>query len=401
MGHRLSQTVNGIPTNYTMDLNASLTQVLSDGTYSYTYGMGRISQQQGTTPEYFLGDALGSVRQLTDQSSAITLAKSYDPYGNVANSIGNSTSVFAYTGEQVDANGLVYLRARYYTSSMGRFLTRDTWAGNTNNPISFNQWLYAYGNPIKYQDPSGYVPDETGINESRHVYSCNCGWLDLAHAKPSKSEDIFKLLNARPTIPSNVRIREDALLISLRLKLKMNIEGRQHIVVKTMLSDQAKKEVGLGMFMAREESKEGLQAWAFWAHTSFAEEDLVSDLIGFYMRDLGMTEDARDNDANWRWLAKTCGFPEDKEEAKKWSLDVFESYPGYEQIEEWGNPRLACTNDIQSKCGLSRKWPTVFTTISPQKPSVNGNWWLYRGWDQDGVFLGTEIQDVYFLLERD
>jgi len=44
-----------------------------------TLGLGRISQQQGTTPEYFLGDALGSVRQLTDQSGAITYARAYDP----------------------------------------------------------------------------------------------------------------------------------------------------------------------------------------------------------------------------------------------------------------------------------------------------------------------------------
>jgi len=57
--------------------------VLSDGTNSYTYGLGRISQQSGNTPEYFLGDALGSVRQLTDQAGAITYSKGYDPYGVV------------------------------------------------------------------------------------------------------------------------------------------------------------------------------------------------------------------------------------------------------------------------------------------------------------------------------
>ena len=56
----MSQTVDGVPTNYTLDLNAGLTQVLSDGTTTYTYGLGRISQQSGSTPEYFLSDALGS-----------------------------------------------------------------------------------------------------------------------------------------------------------------------------------------------------------------------------------------------------------------------------------------------------------------------------------------------------
>jgi hypothetical protein len=54
-------------------LNAGLTQVLDDGDNSYLYGVGRISQVN-TGNEYFLGDALGSVRQLTNASGAVTLA---------------------------------------------------------------------------------------------------------------------------------------------------------------------------------------------------------------------------------------------------------------------------------------------------------------------------------------
>ena len=72
LGDRLSQTVNGDTTNYTLDLNAGLTQVLNDGTNSYLYGNGRIAQTAGATTEYFLGDALGSVRQLTDAQGEIT-----------------------------------------------------------------------------------------------------------------------------------------------------------------------------------------------------------------------------------------------------------------------------------------------------------------------------------------
>lgn len=39
----------------------------------YLYGNGRIAQQ-GTEMEYFLTDALGSVRQLADESGNLTLA---------------------------------------------------------------------------------------------------------------------------------------------------------------------------------------------------------------------------------------------------------------------------------------------------------------------------------------
>jgi hypothetical protein len=66
--------MNGVSTNYTLDLNSGLTQVLTDGTNTYTYGPstgsgGRISQEQsGNDPEYFLTDALGSVRQMTSHT---------------------------------------------------------------------------------------------------------------------------------------------------------------------------------------------------------------------------------------------------------------------------------------------------------------------------------------------
>jgi hypothetical protein len=64
LGDRLQETVNGDTTSFTMDLNAGLTQALSDGTYNYLYGNGRIAQSQivnqQTQIDYFLGDAFGS-----------------------------------------------------------------------------------------------------------------------------------------------------------------------------------------------------------------------------------------------------------------------------------------------------------------------------------------------------
>jgi hypothetical protein len=39
-----------------------------------------------TSTEYFLGDALGSVRQLTDSTGVVILAQAYDPYGPVISS---------------------------------------------------------------------------------------------------------------------------------------------------------------------------------------------------------------------------------------------------------------------------------------------------------------------------
>ena len=81
-----------------MDLNMGLTQALSDGTYNYIYGVDRIAQVD-TTAEYFLGDALDSVRQMADGTGAITYARSYDPYGVVTQTSGASQTSYGYTNE--------------------------------------------------------------------------------------------------------------------------------------------------------------------------------------------------------------------------------------------------------------------------------------------------------------
>jgi RHS repeat-associated protein len=58
-----------------------------------------------------------------------------------------------YTG---DYNELVYLRARHYAPGTGRFLTKDTWRGNVNQPLSLNTWNYVQANPISSIDPTGH-----------------------------------------------------------------------------------------------------------------------------------------------------------------------------------------------------------------------------------------------------
>jgi hypothetical protein len=79
------------------DLNAGLPQVLEDGTNTYTYGIDRISQTTETDTEYFLGDALGSVRQLTDSTGAISLDRNYDPFGNLEAEAGSG--IFGYLAQ--------------------------------------------------------------------------------------------------------------------------------------------------------------------------------------------------------------------------------------------------------------------------------------------------------------
>ncbi len=61
-------------------------------------------------------------------------------------------------GRGADGTGLTFLRARYYASTVGRFIGEDAWDGDPRAPMSFNMWSYAFANPITRTDPSGLSP---------------------------------------------------------------------------------------------------------------------------------------------------------------------------------------------------------------------------------------------------
>ena len=148
--------MNGSPINYSLDLAAGLTQVLSDGTNAYLYGPDlmtgqgyRIGEEQPGGWLYHLPDPLMSSRQLADAGAEVALSRSCQPFGTLLASSGNGVSTFRFTGEQSDGTGLVYLRARYYDAGTGRFLAADP-SRSEANPYGYSQ-----GNPLRYVDPSG------------------------------------------------------------------------------------------------------------------------------------------------------------------------------------------------------------------------------------------------------
>ncbi|MBI5876716.1 MAG: RHS repeat-associated core domain-containing protein [Chloroflexi bacterium] len=160
---------------------------------------------------------LDIVRQLADSAGAVTLARRYDPFGDALSSAGSGTSAFGFAGEQTDATGLEYLRARYYAPGQGRFMTKDTWGGDYNQPMSYDAWLYAYANPVNASDPSGFdsgspripmlpwegITARQAVDFFRWVYSkkgpiTGSMWpdrrfdcTDLRWSKPQRAVDIF------------------------------------------------------------------------------------------------------------------------------------------------------------------------------------------------------------------
>jgi RHS repeat-associated protein len=160
-GVRLKQVVASTVTTYTQDVAAPLPVVLQSKTgvttTKYLYSMGtRPVAQNATAWEYLLPDALGSVRQIANVNGYIIRTQDYEPYGSLLNGSGSGQSVYGFTGEERDATGLLFLRARYMQPSLGIFLSRDPWSGDVMQPGSMNGFSYGLGSPVRYTDPSGH-----------------------------------------------------------------------------------------------------------------------------------------------------------------------------------------------------------------------------------------------------
>ena len=57
-------------------------------------------------------------------------------------------------------NALIYMRARYYSPDMRRFINADVVAGSISNAITLNRFAYANGNPVSMSDPIGEGTEE-------------------------------------------------------------------------------------------------------------------------------------------------------------------------------------------------------------------------------------------------
>jgi RHS repeat-associated protein len=132
--------------------------------HSYVYGLERISEnrqyftgtQSLSQTFYFDYDGHGWVRALTDPTGMVTDTYDYDAFGNLIHSTGTTPNNYLFAGEQFDPDlNLYYNRARYLKTSTGRFWSADAFEGTPEDPGSQHRYLYSFGNPVDYVDPSG------------------------------------------------------------------------------------------------------------------------------------------------------------------------------------------------------------------------------------------------------
>ncbi len=117
----------------------------------------------------------------------------YDGFGNQIAFSGTIANAYGFTGEQQfgEADELVFLRARYYDSKIGRFISRDPiltpiqiedyvgWLLPDLNliyrPQSLHPYVYVQNNPINHFDPQGLSMSDDpcgGEKGTKAYYKC-------------------------------------------------------------------------------------------------------------------------------------------------------------------------------------------------------------------------------------
>ena len=147
---------------YVWDRNGNIiAEMNGEGNLTNKYVRGnKLISKDGN--EYFGYDGHGSVVNISDESGKSIKSYDYDAFGVELNKDANDTNLFRYCGEQYDnETDSIYLRARYYSPSLGRFTTEDTY-WNSSNRI--------YGDK-EYKDGEIKYPDYKAIMQDSNLYS--------------------------------------------------------------------------------------------------------------------------------------------------------------------------------------------------------------------------------------
>ncbi len=133
------------------------------------------NSQWNAAVHFQLSDPLGSRRVQTGavggwqaQFGTLPFGDEFQEYINTANQFADDATEHHFTGKELDQeSGNDYFFARYYNSSMGRFLSPDWSASpepvpyaNLDNPQSLNLYAYVMNNPLSRADADGHFWQE-------------------------------------------------------------------------------------------------------------------------------------------------------------------------------------------------------------------------------------------------
>ncbi|MCP3998926.1 MAG: RHS repeat-associated core domain-containing protein [bacterium] len=114
----------------------------------------------GEAAHYSL-DHLGTPRLITTDTGEVKSLHKYYPFGEEATLANQDRHPMKFTGHERDffapgeSDDLDYMHARYCSPHLSRFMSVDPVLGNPAIPQSWNRFVYARNNPVRYVDPDG------------------------------------------------------------------------------------------------------------------------------------------------------------------------------------------------------------------------------------------------------
>jgi RHS repeat-associated protein len=164
-GKRLKAVRDSVETRYIYDAAGNLLAEANSSNVImkyYIHGAGLMAMVKDTNEVYaYHYDAVGNTIAMTDETEGIVNSYAYTPFGILANENESVIQPFKFVGKygvMTEPNGFYYMRARYYDTEIGRFISED--------PIGFdggdvNLYAYVGNNPVLLIDPDGLWGEET------------------------------------------------------------------------------------------------------------------------------------------------------------------------------------------------------------------------------------------------
>jgi RHS repeat-associated protein len=185
LGQRIGKIDNGVQSNYLIDPNGILPQVLAETDSNnnlmafYVYdGVGLVAKITSSNQYYFYHyDGLGSTIAITDNTGQVVNTYCYSPEGlvGVQETIPNPFTYVGRYGVMAEGNGLYCMRGRYYDPEVGRFINKD--------PIGYagglNLYEYVENRMINGIDPWGLSMILIDINRTTVTNRSTIGTLTI------------------------------------------------------------------------------------------------------------------------------------------------------------------------------------------------------------------------------